>query len=312
MSDINLIFINPEEGKIFCGWLNEIFTYDIPEEKSYYPTGYPNIEDLMTGQSTNEVEKSELKKKRGRKPQTKEISKKSLRQRENDDNIRRKIKCHFHNFIINYFNYLIKKNKKGNLRFKKIKYSYALNDSIKFNQDLLQKKISEFFKLDISIKYKNYQKNENELVYEKLIKRFDNEILKLFDLTYIQFYQQYYLNESFNLNNSKINNFYDLYKKEQIKESNENKYSDLLKLIAEQRFINYYFPNKIFKTEKKLNNESKNELQLNSSLTDENQSHLLDLKKLETISQKSYEDEENDSHILFFKEEENDCEFLFD
>ena len=291
MSDINSIF--EEEDFFINNKLNEIF--NVPNSFKEQ-NNYPNIEDLMTGQSTNEVEKSDIKKKRGRKPQNKEISKKSLRQRENNDNIRRKIKCHFHNFIINYFNYLIKKNKKGNLRFKKIKYSYALNDSIKFNQDLLQKKISEFFKLDISIKYKNYQKNENELVYEKLIKRFDNEILKLFDLTYIQFYQQYYLNESFNLNNSKINNFYDLYKKEQIKESNENKYSDLLKLIAEQRFINYYFPNKIFKTEKKYDNETQK----------------LICKEKENESQPLlFENKENESQILFFEEQKNEYDFIF-
>ncbi len=173
----------------------------------------------------------------------------NLHSKENDDNIRRKIKCHFHNFIINYFNNLIKEKKKGNLKFKKIKYSYALNDTMKFNKILLLSKISDFFKLEISSKYKNYQKNENELVYEKLIKRFDNEVRQLFDLTYIEFYEKYYLNEAFN-NNSKPKNFYSLFKNERNKESDENKirYSNLLKLIAEQRFINYYLPNRIFMT----------------------------------------------------------------
>ena len=196
--------------------------------------------------------------KRGRKKKSKNESKNSkiilkehkinnLHSKENDDNIRRKIKCHFHNFIISYFNNLIKEKKKGNLKFKKIKYSYALNDTMKFNKTLLFSKISDFFKLEISSKYKNYQKNENELVYEKLIKRFDNEVRQLFDLTYMEFYEKYYLNEAFN-NNSKLKNFYSLFKNERNKESDENKirYSNLLKLIAEQRFINYYLPNRIF------------------------------------------------------------------
>ena len=181
--------------------------------------------------------------------------------KENDDNIRRKIKCHFHNFIIDFFNCLIKEKKKGNFKFKKIKYSYALNDTMKFNKILLSTKISDFFKFEISNKYKNYPKNENELVYEKLINRFDNESQKLFDLTYMEFYEKYYLNEAFN-NNSNFNNFYSLYEKERKKELNEKKikfsikesdknkmmYSNLLKLIAEQRFINYYLPNRIFMT----------------------------------------------------------------
>jgi hypothetical protein len=179
----------------------------------------------------------------------------NIHSRENDDNIRRKIKSHFHNFIVDYFNNLIKIKKKGNLKFKKTKYSYALNDTMKFNKILLLSKISDFFKLDISNKYKNYQKNENELVYEKLINRFDKDVLQLFDLTYMEFYEKYYLNEAFN-NNSNFNNFYSLYEKERKKESDENKikYSNLLKLIAEQRFINYYLPNRLFMTIKLFSN----------------------------------------------------------
>ena len=183
--------------------------------------------------------------------------------KENDDNIRRKIKCHFHNFIIDFFNILIKEKKKGNFKFKKIKYSYALNDTIKFNKNLLTSKISEFFiKFEISKKYKNYPKNENELVYEKLINRFDNESQKLFDLTYMEFYEKFYLNETLS-KKSKLKNFYNLFEKERKKELNEKKikfsikesdknkmmYSNLLKLIAEQRFINYYYPNKFLTTE---------------------------------------------------------------
>ena len=205
-------------------------------------------------------------KKRGRKKKSEKDSKNNknilkehkinnLHSKKNDDNIRRKIKCHFHNFIINYFNNLIKEKKKGNLKFKKIKYSYALNDTMKFNNTLLLSKISDFFKLEISNKYKKYQKNENELVYEKLIKRFDKDVLQLFNLTYMEFYEKYYLNEAFN-NNSKLKNFYSLFKKERNKESDENKirYSNLLKLIAEQRFINYYLPNRLFMTQKFFSN----------------------------------------------------------
>ena len=242
----------------------------------------PNIYDLMTATLTYKIDKkipenlnnldnnNKLKnqinfieknnktkyKKKGRKKSKKEEYKiYNIHSRENDDNIRRKIKCHFHNFIINYFNNLIKIKKKGNLKFKKIKYSYALNDTMKFNKILLLNKISDFFKLDISNKYKNYQKNENELVYEKLIKRFDNEVRQLFDLTYMEFYEKYYLNEAFN-NNSNFNNFYSLYEKERKKESDENKikYLNLLKLIAEQRFINYYLPNRLFMTKRLFSN----------------------------------------------------------
>ena len=215
----------------------------------------PEIYYWMTAQSTQEVyEKIDEPIKLENEPENKIFSK-DVHSKENDDNIRRKIKCHFHNFIINFFNNLIKEKKKGNIKFKKIKYSYALNDTIKFNKILLLSKISDFFKLEISNKYKKYQKNENELVYEKLIKRFDKEDLQLFDLTYMEFYEKYYLNEIFN-DDSKLKNFYNLFENEKKKESNENKrrYSNLLKLIAEQRFINYYLPNRLFMTKKIFSN----------------------------------------------------------
>jgi hypothetical protein len=215
----------------------------------------PELYYWMTAQSTQEIyEKIDEPIKLENEPENKIFSK-DVHSKENDDNIRRKIKCHFHNFIINFFNNLIKEKKKGNIKFKKIKYSYALNDTIKFNKILLLSKISDFFKLEISNKYKKYQKNENELVYEKLIKRFDKDVLQLFNLTYMEFYEKYYLNEAFN-NNSKLKNFYSLFKKERNKESDENKirYSNLLKLIAEQRFINYYLPNRLFMTQKFFSN----------------------------------------------------------
>ena len=182
----------------------------------------PEIYYWMTAQSTQEVyEKIDEPIKLENEPENKIFSK-DVHSKENDDNIRRKIKCHFHNFIINFFNNLIKEKKKGNIKFKKIKYSYALNDTIKFNKILLLSKISDFFKLEISNKYKKYQKNENELVYKKLIKRFDKEDLQLFDLTYMEFYEKYYLNEIFN-NYSKVKNFYNLLENENKKESNDNK-----------------------------------------------------------------------------------------
>jgi hypothetical protein len=238
--------------------INNILTADITNKEQNIENSNDLNNNNQFNNQVNLVDRDNnliLYEKRGRKNKSKnnkiilkEHKINNLHSKENDDNIRRKIKCHFHNFIINYFNNLIKEKKKGNLKFKKIKYSYALNDTMKFNKILLLSKISDFFKLEISSKYKNYQKNENELVYEKLIKRFDNEVRQLFDLTYMEFYEKYYLNEAFN--NSKLKNFYSLFKNERNKESDENKirYSNLLKLIAEQRFINYYLPNRIFMT----------------------------------------------------------------
>jgi hypothetical protein len=248
--------------------INNILTADITNKEQNIENSNDLNNNNQFNNQVNLVDKDNnliIYEKRGRKKKSKNESKNSkiilkehkinnLHSKENDDNIRRKIKCHFHNFIISYFNNLIKEKKKGNLKFKKIKYSYALNDTMKFNKTLLFSKISDFFKLEISSKYKNYQKNENELVYEKLIKRFDNEVRQLFDLTYMEFYEKYYLNEAFN--NSKLKNFYSLFKNERNKESDENKirYSNLLKLIAEQRFINYYLPNRLFMTQKFFSN----------------------------------------------------------
>ena len=72
----------------------------------------PEIYYWMTAQSTQEVyEKIDEPIKLENEPENKIFSK-DVHSKENDDNIRRKIKCHFHNFIINYFNNLIKEKKK--------------------------------------------------------------------------------------------------------------------------------------------------------------------------------------------------------
>ena len=180
--------------------------FSVPEsdsEDDIYTTG------ITTGYPGNPIIKEEDNRKKGRKKKP-ENKINIFHSKENDDNIRRKIKCHFHNFIINYFNNLKKKKKKGNLKFK---------------------------------------------IYEKLIKRFDNEERQIFNLTYMEFYEKYYLNKAFN-NSSNLNNFYSLIENERKNELDENeiKYSNLLKLIAEQRFINYYLPNRLFMTIKLFSN----------------------------------------------------------
>ncbi len=137
--------------------INNILTADITNKEQNIENSNDLNNNNQFNNQVNLVDRDNnliLYEKRGRKNKSKnnkiilkEHKINNLHSKENDDNIRRKIKCHFHNFIINYFNNLIKEKKKGNLKFKKIKYSYALNDTMKFNKILLLSKISDFFKL---------------------------------------------------------------------------------------------------------------------------------------------------------------------
>ena len=111
-----------------------------------------------------------------------------------------------------------------------------------------------------------------------------------------------------NLETSKVVN------DEQQKESNKTKkkYSNLLKFIAEQRFINYYFPNRIFKIEQKYDSESNNKIQ--TLCCNKDNESKFNSQMMENESQKPYleeEEEKNESPIFIFEEMQIEYNFSF-
>ena len=198
-----------------------------------------NKKNEISNDNKNENEKEKnLNKKRGRK---KTNEKKKDHTKNCKDNQLKKIKAHFHKFILCFFNLLIRKFY-GFQKYSFLKGIYRLDktnpefneDNIfignditkKTNRKLINISLKEFLKQEVSPKCSRHEKNENNKIFEeKLNKKFINEYNYLFQTSYKDFYKNYYLkfNENDDLiielqkenlklkkENQKIKNFDDL------------------------------------------------------------------------------------------------------
>lgn len=217
-------------------------TYDIFKEQKEIST-YPDI-----------LNKNEKKKNiPGRKKNTTLNKNASTHTRINSDNCRVKIKCHYNNFIIDFFNKLIKnKFNKQIYKFRKIPYDISKNVSKKYNKSLLNKKIKEILTIEISGKYKNIDPFQNINTFNKS-KFLTSEYKDLLEMKYDEFYQKIYLPDN---NTNEIKNKYNLDKntikgdlkqflinldkKNQLSEE----YKDKILNVAKLEFIDYFLSNK--------------------------------------------------------------------
>ena len=108
------------------------------------------------------------------------------------DNIKRKVKTHFHTFIIALLNM-----KSGNIlnnknKFGKISSSITQNITVEYNQKLFNKKIKDII-IEISHKFQDKNKNIISLEIVKNYAKPYDEIIKLLNLTYKEMYINYYL-----------------------------------------------------------------------------------------------------------------------
>ena len=198
-----------------------------------------NKENEISNDNKNENEKDKnLNKKRGRK---KTNEKKKDHTKNCKDNQLKKIKAHFHKFILCFFNLLIRKFygfqkysflkgiyrlDKTNPEFKEDNIFIGNDITKKTNRKLINISLKEFLKQEVSPKCSRHEKNENNKIFEeKLNKKFINEYNYLFQTSYKDFYKNYYLkfNENDDLiielqkenlklkkENQKIKNFDDL------------------------------------------------------------------------------------------------------
>ena len=207
-------------------------------------------ENEISNDNKNENEKDKnLNKKRGRK---KTNEKKKDHTKNCKDNQLKKIKAHFHKFILCFFNLLIRKFygfqkysflkgiyrlDKTNPEFKEDNIFIGNDITKKTNRKLINISLKEFLKQEVSPKCSRHEKNENNKIFEeKLNKKFINEYNYLFQTSYKDFYKNYYLkfNENDDLiielqkenlklkrENQKLKNFDDLINNLSFKEKNE-------------------------------------------------------------------------------------------
>jgi len=180
----------------------------------------------------------------------------------NSDNCRIKIKSNFHNFIIDFFNILIKNNlRKQCYKFRKLSYDLSKNGSKKFNQSLLKKKIKEVLTMDISDKYKNFHPSKNQDTFYKFNK---SEFLQkktaysdLLEMEYVEFYEKIYLpdndkefKEKYGIDKFSIKGeFHKIFNKKNINNEENSEYEKKIKNVAKSQFVKYFLSNKNLKSD---------------------------------------------------------------
>ena len=109
------------------------------------------------------------------------------------DNTLIKVQSHFMNFLIALSNMVInaEETKEKNLAFYDIDYKIKKDIKHNYFEELRNSKISEIFKYPISKKYKKIGRNNNEIVYNKVINLSENT-KKYFDMNYLDLFKQYY------------------------------------------------------------------------------------------------------------------------
>ena len=192
----------------------------------------------------NSVDSELIITKKGRKKYNEEkIIKKKIHDKTESGNIRSKIKNHFHKFIIEFLNEQIKENNDGKqiVKFRKINYKTINIRNRKENKELIEAKIKEIFKYDISSKFK-YKSNDQNLKTLNAIYHIP-KLKKYLDMTYEEFYSKLFLKEEHpSTVSSKVEYFCDFIKNERkrsLKKIELNEDSFLDKLINLKEFDDY-------------------------------------------------------------------------
>lgn len=172
-----------------------------------------------------------IKKKRGRISKSlNEDPSASKHNRFSDDNIKRKIKTHFHNFMIALLNsqLAIKNPNDKIIKFGKMKSDITQNITIEYNKILLNKLIKEII-IEVSNRYQNKNINADCINYIMKNDKENISIIQLLNMKYKDMYQNYYLNstkknspkgvenESFEAHKEKLKKFGEKYLQNYIK-----------------------------------------------------------------------------------------------
>ena len=170
---------------------------------------YKNIFDFYFSYEANSIKNDEIEEKRiyfvdnsedTKKEKTKKLLKRGKKRKDNEknltfhdknssDNLLRKIQVHYLSFIVSYLNDILK-NLNYKKKFLKLNYKFKSNINKNFVDSLKKKTIGDIISTEISVKYKNKDKNVNKALYEKIK---DNDVLKkIFEDNYLKLFRQVY------------------------------------------------------------------------------------------------------------------------
>jgi hypothetical protein len=174
--------------------------------------------------------------------------------RKNDnDNIRAKIKNYFLLLTFTYLNNLIcQQYGYQKMKFRKLKYKDIRNKE--YNKKFLQKKFYEFIlETNITSKFKTKDLELNKKHLKKLNLNDNSKVSNFLNMTMKFIYNNYFLSKkhvkNYFLNQKEeILNFDDCIKK--LKKKNKDDYIEKFKKIAKEDYISYYFEEKNRKKKK--------------------------------------------------------------
>ena len=218
-------------------------------DPNYYPNedNPINNDDIYFVDNSEDTKKEKTKKllKRGKKRKDNEKNL-TFHDRNRTDNLLRKIQVHYLSFIVSYLNDILK-NLNYKKKFLKLNYKFKSNINKNFVDSLKKKTIGDIISTEISVKYKNKDKNVNKALYEKIK---DNDVLnKIFEDNYLKLFRQVYYKsrKKINLKEYGLN-------KEIILSKNVKMVDDLLKNINDldenkkikESIIKNFLPDSIF------------------------------------------------------------------
>ena len=109
-----------------------------------------------------------------------------------NDNLKRKIKTHYHLFIVAFLNKISKYLLGQTIKFGKISSSITQNITVEFNRRLLDTKIKDIV-IKISDKY--HDKDRNKIIVDLILNKAnkDSEIIQFLNISYKDLFLNYYL-----------------------------------------------------------------------------------------------------------------------
>jgi len=222
------------------------FQNDIMNNKLTFNIKKNNNNDCLE----NDIHQNELYILNHKKGREKKKPSKKIHSRYNCDNIKSKIKTHFHSFIIGFLN-KIAKEQKLEFHFKKIGTKITKNITISFNKELLEMKIKDIIK-NVSNRY--FDQTSNKKIIES-IEESNNIINKYLNMTYMEMYQKIYLSSKSEIFQNELNDdsFEGHLKK--IKKLYGIAYYEKFNLIA-NNFVNYFINNRKKKNIKRLEKDN--------------------------------------------------------
>ena len=172
-----------------------------------------------------------INKKRGRRlKKLNHITISGTHDRFSDDNLKRKVKTHFHYYIIALLNskFVVLSEKDKTLKFGKIKSNITQNITVEYNQILFNRLIKDVI-VEVSNKYQNQNINLECINYAMEHPKENDKLIKYLNLKYKDMYLNYYLkstkkdfegaeiDESFEAHKEKLRKFGEEYLENYIK-----------------------------------------------------------------------------------------------